>query len=285
MGLLGGSDPAPPKTLEVEDEAQKKITIPNPAYGVWISRDQQVVSYLLKTLSPDILADVLGSEHAAEIWKTLGDMFSAQSQARIGMLRAGLTNTKKRDLTAGVYIAKMKGFSSELAAAGRVISDVELKEYILAGLGSDYNAIVAAVNANPSTTSADVCNQLMAYDYHQTMLSESEQPSGTFTSSANAAARGRGSRPGHGGGYRHNNYGGGHNNYGGGRNQQRGHPPRRHDTQDGGRRPPPRGGRGRGRGYRKPSPYQDVQCQICKKDGHPASVCWWRYGDKDDDDD
>jgi hypothetical protein len=140
-----------------------------------------------------------------------------------------------------VYITKMKGFSSELAAAGRVISDVELKEYILAGLGSDYNAIVAAVNANPSTTSADVCNQLMAYDYHQTMLSESEQPSGTFTSSANAAARGRGTRPVHGGGYRHVSYGGGHNNYGGGRNQQRGHPPRRHDTQDGGRRPPPRG--------------------------------------------
>jgi hypothetical protein len=27
-----------------------------------------------------------------------------------------------------VYITKMKGFSSELAAAGRVISDVELKD-------------------------------------------------------------------------------------------------------------------------------------------------------------
>jgi hypothetical protein len=71
MGLLDGSDPAPEKTLEVEDENKKKIIVPNPAYGIWISRDQQVVSYLLKTLSPDVLADVLGLEHAAEIWKTM----------------------------------------------------------------------------------------------------------------------------------------------------------------------------------------------------------------------
>jgi histone deacetylase 1/2 len=245
-----------------------------------------------------VLVDVLGLEHAAEIWKTIGDIFSAQSEARVGMLRAALTNTKKRELTAAVYIAKMKGFASELAAAGRVISDIELKEYLLAGLAGEYNALVASINANPATSSAGVCNQLMAYDYRQQMLSESEHPTGVFTSSANAAARGRGSRPGHGGGYRHgnnnygnnnygnnNNYGGGYHNYGGGRNQQRGRPPRRQDAPDHARRPPSNGGRGRGRGRgrRTPSPYQDIMCQICKKDGHPATECWWRYGDDDDD--
>ena len=156
-----------------------------------------------------------------------------------------------------------------------VISDVELKEYIIAGLGTDYNAVVASANANPATTTADVCNQLTAYDYHQQMLAESEQPSG-FTSSANAAARGRGPRPGHGGGYCPGSYGGG------GRQQQRGYPPRRQEPPDGGRHQPPRGGRGRGRGHRTPSRPQDVTCQICKKYGHPASECWWRYGDDED---
>jgi hypothetical protein len=28
-----------------------------------------------------------------------------------------------------------------------------------------------------------------------------------------------------------------------------------------------------------------VLCQICKKEGHPANECWWRYGDDNDDDD
>jgi hypothetical protein len=44
----------------------------------------------------------------------------------------------------------------------------------------------------------------------------------------------------------------------------------------------PQGGHGLGR---TPSPYQDVDCQIFKKHGHPANECWWRCADKDDRDD
>jgi hypothetical protein len=186
----------------------------------------------------------------------------------------------------------MKDFATELAAAGRVISDIELKEYLLAGLGKEYNGLVASINTNPATTAAGVCNQLMSYDYRDEMLSKSEPAPDVFTSSANAAARGHGSRPGQGGGYRPNNtyggpngggnHGGGYN--GGGRHQQhRGRPPRRQDGPDGRRRQPST--RGRGRGHRTPSPHQDVTCQICKKYGHPASECWWCYGDDEDDDD
>jgi hypothetical protein len=50
-------------------------------------------------------------EHACKIWKTLEDIFFAQSQAQIGMLWAALTNTKKRDLPVTMYISKMKGFT------------------------------------------------------------------------------------------------------------------------------------------------------------------------------
>ena len=200
------------------------------------------------------------------------------------MLRSALTNTKKRDLTAIVYTNKMKGFANELAAAGRVVSDEELKEYLLAGLPGEYNGLVTTINAIPTMTSADVCNQILAYDYRAKMLAESEEPI-SFSSSANVARRGVGGggyRHGYGGGYRHNG-GGGHGGGGHGRNQQ-GRPPRR-DGHDAGRRPHNKGGRGCARGNRVPSPYQDVTCQICKKDGHPASECWWRYGDDDDDDD
>ena len=77
MGLLDGSDPAPDKTLEVEDSEKK--TIPNPAYGTWITRDQQFVSYLIKAISPDLLGDVLGLEHAVEIWAAIDAKFPAQT--------------------------------------------------------------------------------------------------------------------------------------------------------------------------------------------------------------
>jgi hypothetical protein len=273
MGLLDGSDRAPAKTMAVEDEEKKKIIVANPANDVWISMDQQVTSFLLKTLSPDVIADIIGLEHAAEVLNTIGDIFSAQSEDWVGMLRAALTNTKKKDLAA-VYIANMKGFSSELAAAGRVISDIELKEYLLAGLAGEYNALVASINANPATSTADVCNQLMAYGYRQDMLAESKHPTGVFNSSENAAARGRGARSRHGGVYRHGPYGGnnnyyGYTNYGGGHHQPRGCPPCRQDAPEYARRLPPNGWHGRGRSHHTPSPHQDITCQICTKYGHP----------------
>src|SRR4051812_19838208 len=49
----------------------------------------------------------------------------------------------------------------------------------------------------------------------------------------------------------------------------------------------PKGGRGKNRDRgRIATPWQEgVICQICKKEGHPASDCWWLYGDDDDEDD
>ncbi|XP_071677219.1 uncharacterized protein [Lolium perenne] len=164
MGLLDGTDPAPEKTLEAEDSEKKKIRIPNPAYGVWIVRDQQLVSFLVKSISTDLLGEVLGLEHAAEIWAAIAAKFAAQVKVRVGTLTAALINTKKRDLSATDYINKKKGFASKFASAGRHVLDEELKEYLLAGLSGEYNGLVAAVNANPASTSADVCNQLLADD-------------------------------------------------------------------------------------------------------------------------
>jgi hypothetical protein len=40
MGLLDGTDRAPPKTIDGEDSEKKKIQVENPAYIAWIARDQ-----------------------------------------------------------------------------------------------------------------------------------------------------------------------------------------------------------------------------------------------------
>jgi hypothetical protein len=40
MGLLDGSDVALHKTLEVEDDDKKTLTIPNTTYGPWVKTDQ-----------------------------------------------------------------------------------------------------------------------------------------------------------------------------------------------------------------------------------------------------
>jgi hypothetical protein len=43
MGLLDGTDAAPPKTVEVEDSNKNKVQAPNPDYVAWIACDQLVM--------------------------------------------------------------------------------------------------------------------------------------------------------------------------------------------------------------------------------------------------
>ncbi|KAK1620266.1 hypothetical protein QYE76_025783 [Lolium multiflorum] len=167
MGLLEGTDAAPSETLEVEDENKKKISVSNPAYDTWVTKDQQVVSFLVNSLSEDVLPHVFGLHHAVDVWRALHNMYSTQSKSRVSTLRGALTNTKKLDMTAQQYITKMKGFASELAAAGKTVDDDELKDYILNGLDGSFNSLVAAINAVPSTSLNDMCSQLLSYEPHQ----------------------------------------------------------------------------------------------------------------------
>jgi hypothetical protein len=58
-------------------------------------------------------------------------MFSSTSRTRINHLRGALNNTKKGDLTVSQFFAKMREFSSELAAAGKPVKDDDMISYIL----------------------------------------------------------------------------------------------------------------------------------------------------------
>jgi histone deacetylase 1/2 len=68
--------------------------------------------------------------------------------------------------------------------------------------------------------------------------------------------------------------------------QQQQRPPRPPQQPPQQQRPPRQDRRPKGgRKDRRATPWQDgVFCQICKKEGHPADECWWRYGDDDDED-
>jgi hypothetical protein len=68
MGLLDGSNGAPAKTVEVDDSDGKKVQVDNPAYLTWIARDQQVLRFLLNSLSPEILSHVLGLDTTTMAW-------------------------------------------------------------------------------------------------------------------------------------------------------------------------------------------------------------------------
>ncbi|XP_071681415.1 uncharacterized protein [Lolium perenne] len=136
LDLVEGVDKAPAETLAAENANSKKITIANPEYKSWIARDQQVLRWLLNGLSPDVLSHVIGLETSAEVWASLDSHVSAKSKTRVQQLRSALNDTRKNDLSAYKYFAKMKSIASEFAAAGKPLDDDELVYYVLHGLGT-----------------------------------------------------------------------------------------------------------------------------------------------------
>lgn len=151
-------------------------------------------------------------------------------------------------MTTSTYFTKMIGIKDELAAVGKDINDDEVVNQILNGLDYDYNPFVSSVigRSDPITLD-DHYAQLLAYDARMEMYQGHQGGGGQFSSSANVANRGRGHGPG---GNR-------------GRGRGRGGPPRN-----------PGGGFFKSGGQK---PKDKPQCQICKKTGHEASICWWHY--------
>jgi hypothetical protein len=201
LGIADGSEPAPPEKIEVEKD-DKTTSVPNPAYDNWLVRDQQVLTFLVGGICPEILSQAVGMEHAAEVWSLISSMFTSRSGANVTHLCAALSNTKKINMTADEYVDQMKGFATELAAGGRTIDDDELRDHILNGLDEEYNLVFASVNAMTTCTVSDLQDLLRAFEHRQNMLS-SGNPKG-FESSANSASRGGGGGRGY---YKKNNQG------------------------------------------------------------------------------
>ncbi|KAK1685202.1 hypothetical protein QYE76_046050 [Lolium multiflorum] len=313
MQLLDGSDRAPTKTIEVEDSEKNKVMVPNSAYIYWMAKDQQVLRFLLNTLSPDVLSHLLEVISTAQAWASINAMFKTTSRTKAQHLRGELSHTKKLSLTADQYYTKMRGFASELYALGKHVEDDELLGYLLLGLDKgEYNALITTVNGNPGTSLDEFYEQLSSYD-----MRNGVEENGSFVSSAYLARRGdprsrartppargrsppppRARSPYRGGGsyrdddtrsWRHDD-GRGNGNWCRDDNWRR--DDRRGDDRHGDRRDDRRRDDGGGRrsdgrrSDRVPTPYVDTECQICKKHGHPANACWWRYSDdkKDRDD-
>ena len=182
MEILEGTSKAPPKT--VEDEKTKQM-VRNPEYTSWNVKDQQLLGYLLNSITKDVLAAVATMTSSAEAWRALETMFSAQSRARVTNLRMQLANLKKGGMTTAAYFNKMRSIKDELAAAGKPVDDDEVVSHILNGLDYDYNPFVSSMLSRVEPISlSDLFSQLLSYDLRLDMYQEG----GQYQSSANTAA-------------------------------------------------------------------------------------------------
>jgi hypothetical protein len=77
------------------------------------------LSYLLNSVSKDVLAQVATLESSAEVWETFEKMFSAHSKAWVTNLHMQLSNLKKGSPSMAAYFSKMTTIKDELAAVSK----------------------------------------------------------------------------------------------------------------------------------------------------------------------
>ncbi|KAL6333768.1 hypothetical protein AAG906_028954 [Vitis piasezkii] len=157
----------------------------NPAFVAWRRQDRTILSWLYSSLTPAIMAQIIGHNSSHSAWNALEKTFSSSSRARIMQLRLELQSTKKGSLSMIDYIMKVKGAADSLAAIGEPVSEQDQVMNLLGGLGSDYNAVIS-IEA--------VHSMLLAFEHRLEQQSSIEQfspISANYASSFNSRGGGR----------------------------------------------------------------------------------------------
>jgi hypothetical protein len=89
-------------------------------------RDQHVLTYLVTSLSREVLTGVASNTTAADMWVAISKTFASQSRARILHLRNQLVATKKGDMLVPAYFSTMRGYVDEMADVRKALDDDDI---------------------------------------------------------------------------------------------------------------------------------------------------------------
>jgi hypothetical protein len=243
--FLDGTNKASTEKIKISKADEDLEEEPNPSFAIWKVQEKHVLSYLLTSVSCDILVQIAALPSAVEVWKHIETSFVSQSCTRVINTCMALATSQKGSSTAAEFISKMKSLADDMASARKKLDDEELCSYILAGLDYEYNWFVSSIAARVKPiTLGELYSQLISFE-NRLEIQNGSQRGGQTSSSVNSASRGRGvfSRVRGGG-------------CGRGRNNS--------------------SGRGRGDSFNK-CKNQFPPCQLCGRTNHPVFKCYKRF--------
>uniref|UniRef100_A0A0A9GRB5 Retrovirus-related Pol polyprotein from transposon TNT 1-94-like beta-barrel domain-containing protein n=1 Tax=Arundo donax TaxID=35708 RepID=A0A0A9GRB5_ARUDO len=251
QGLLryvDGSIPRPIQTIIVtpEDSGRRSIIV-NLEFTTWYHQDHLVLSTILSSLTEEVLGSVVGLLTSRDVWCHLEKMFTSTSRAWIMQICMQLTTIQKKDMSIADYFNKVKRLADILSVVGKPLEDEKLTAYMMCGLSPEYDALVTSITTRVNQyTIADVYAYMLSYENRQEHNNTIVQISFANTASRNSE------RDGNNNNSRHNH------GLGRGGCQQS-------------------GGRGGGRRQGEHPTPSKVVCQVCRKEGHDALRCWYRF--------
>jgi hypothetical protein len=101
-------------TTDTGDAAR---TVSNPDYEQWWTLDQKVLGLLLRSMTEEIAAQLIGCKTAASAWAAVAAMFGAENRANVRHLRRQIQVLRKGDKSASEYMNQVKAMADAMAAA------------------------------------------------------------------------------------------------------------------------------------------------------------------------
>lgn len=135
---------------------------------------------------------MLGFQTSREVWSSLDRNCSLQSQARVFQLRFDLMRLSKGTLKMHEYYHKPKSIGDTLVVIGQPMSNDDLVNAILIGLGPEYQSFATSI-----TTRSDPVNLDIFYNYLLTLETqiEHQQSIEALLPQVNAAFKNQPSKP------------------------------------------------------------------------------------------
>lgn len=97
---INGTIQVPPKVI-INSEG---TAITNQEYTLYLRQDSLISSWLISSISPNLISQVIGCTTSHEIWKIIQQSFNTQSSAKIMHLKRQLQQSRKGDLSIREYL-------------------------------------------------------------------------------------------------------------------------------------------------------------------------------------
>ncbi|KAH9727210.1 retrovirus-related pol polyprotein from transposon RE1 [Citrus sinensis] len=141
--------------LQSETESASIDAELNPAYTTWKRKDQLLLSWLMLSISIEILSLVVNSKTSIELWTSLEQQFGSETSAKKVHLKIMVNNLRKGSMTVTEFFGKLKTIADELAIAGNPISSLDFLTHLISRLDSILLSHEARLEANQLSSSKE----------------------------------------------------------------------------------------------------------------------------------
>jgi hypothetical protein len=138
---------------------------PNPAATTWLRIDQLILGWINSSFSDGPLSQVINSESCHDAWIVLETLYGSHTRDRRQQMKGELQTLSKGSYSLEDYLHRAKSPALSLHGAGKPMDDNDLTVCILRSLGSEFDPIVAALNARDMFPSLEgVINKLRDFE-------------------------------------------------------------------------------------------------------------------------